>query len=72
MQGDMLGQFTCHKFNRASTIDYVILSQSLLEDVVNFSVLPLSFLSSHCPIAFTLRTEVFMIDKMLLISCPKT
>ena len=63
MQGDMLGKFTCHKFNGASTIDYAILSQSLLEDVVNFSVLPLSFFSSHCPIAFTLRTKVFKIDK---------
>ena len=63
MQGDMLGKFTCHKFNGASTIDYAILSQSLLEDMVNFSVLPLSFFSSHCPIAFTLRTKVFKIDK---------
>ena len=63
MQGDMLGQFTCHKFNGASTIDYVILSQSLLEDVVNFSVLPLSFFSGHCPIAFTLRTKAFKIEK---------
>ena len=62
-QGDMLGQFTCHKFNGASTIDYVILSQSLLEDVVNLSVLPLSLFSSHSPIAFTLRTKVFKIDK---------
>ena len=63
IQGDMSGQFTCHKFNGASTIDYVILSQSLLEDVVNFSVLPLSFFSSHCPIAFTLRIKVFKINK---------
>ena len=63
MQDDMLGLFTCHKCNGASTIDYVIFSQSLLEDVVNFSVLPLSFFSSHCPIAFTLKTKVFKIDK---------
>ena len=63
MKGDMSGQFTCHKFNGARTIDYVILSQSLFEDVVNFSVLPLSFFSNHCPIAFTLRTKVFKIDK---------
>ena len=63
MQGDTLGQFTCHNFNGASTIDYAILSQPLLEDVVNFSVLPLSFFSSHCPMAFTLRTKVFKIDK---------
>ena len=63
MQGDMLGQFTCHKFIGVSAIDYAILSQSLLEDVVNFSVLLLSFFSSHCPIAFTLRTKVFKIDK---------
>ena len=63
MQGDMLGKFTCHKFNGASTIDYASLSQSLLEDVVNFSVLPLSFFSSHRPIAFTPRTKVFKIDK---------
>ena len=48
MQGDMLGKFTRHKFNGASTTDYAILSQSLLADVVNFSVLPLSFFSSHC------------------------
>ena len=63
MQGDMLGKFICHKFNGASTTDYAILSQSLLENVVNSSVLPLSFFSSHCPIAFTLRTKVFKIDK---------
>ena len=48
MQGDLLGPFTCHKFNGASTTDYVILNQSLLEDVVNFSVLPLPFFSGHC------------------------
>ena len=61
IQGDMLiGQFTCHKFNGASTTDYVILSQSLLEDVANFSVSPSSFFSFHCPIAFTLRTKVFL------------
>ena len=63
MQGDMLGQFTCHKFNGASTIDYVSFSQSPLEDVDNFSVLPLSFFSSHCRFAFTLRTKVFKTNK---------
>ena len=49
--------------NYFCTIDYAILSQSLLEGVVNVSVSPLSFFSSHCPIVFTLRTEVFKIDK---------
>ena len=63
MQGDMLGQFTCHEFNGASTTDYVIVSQFLLDDIVNVSVFPLSFFSSHCPIAFTLKTKVFKIDK---------
>ena len=65
MQGDMLGKFTCHKFNGASTIDYAILSQSLLEDVVNFSVLPLSFFSSHCPITTLLQ-------KICHINCKAT
>ena len=59
----MSDHFTCHKFYEASTTVFSILSQSLLKDVVNFSVLPLSFVSSHCPAAFTLITEVFQMDK---------
>ena len=30
MQGDMLGQFTCHKFNGASTIIIIIMIMSFL------------------------------------------
>ena len=54
----MLGQFTF-----LNLMEQVPLIMSLLEDVVNFSVLPLSVFSSHCPIAFTIRTKVFKIDK---------
>ena len=62
IQGDRFGKFTCHKSNGASVVDYAILSNTLLRKVVYFSVLPLSFLSCHCPISFAIKTNKFFLD----------
>ena len=62
-RGDMLGKFTCYKSNGSSVTDYATVSSDLMKQMTNFSVLPLSVYSCHCPISFALKTKVFQIDK---------
>ena len=68
IQGDRFGKFTCHKSNGASVVDYAILSNTLLRKVVYFSVLPLSFLSCHCPISFAIKTNKFFLIQIRVIN----
>ena len=63
VKGDLLGKFTCYKPNRASIVNYAILSNALIKHVIYFSVLPLSSFSCHCPISFAIKTNVFHTDE---------
>ena len=54
--GDSLGYLTCHKYNGSSTVDYGIVSESLLPSILFFHVHQnLSSFSDHCRISFCLK-----------------
>lgn len=52
--GDLYGKFTCHKPAGSSVVDYVIMSESLLNNVLSFNVsdfIP-NFSDCHCKLSF--------------------
>ncbi len=49
--GDWRGQNTCHKYNGSSTVDYIIVSTSLLTNIITFRVLEQQWYTDHNPIA---------------------
>ena len=49
-----IGSFTCYTSRGQSTVDYHVLSESLLPRIKNFVIDPPSDLSDHCPLATTL------------------
>ena len=54
--GDMFGNYTCHTPNGSSTVDYVILSESILDQILYFSVsnfIP-TLSDTHCKIEWEL------------------
>ena len=57
-KGDRLGDFTCTCFtpNGASSIDYAVVSEELLTEIMGFVVSPLTDWSCHCPISFVLKS----------------
>ena len=56
--GDILGSFTCHKWNGQSTVDYCLASPSIYNNVTTFKVgIFLPTLSDHCSISITLKTN---------------
>ena len=59
IRGDNSGKFTCHKFNRASVVDYAIVSSCLLDKIIYFSVHSPDYYSCHCLISFCLKTRPF-------------
>ena len=57
--GDILGNFTSFQPNGSSVIDYGIVSQSLFESVLSFSVGNFKpWLSDHCPIHYVVGTRI--------------
>lgn len=57
--GDTLGKFTCHKPSGAIVVDYAIVSEELLKDIMYFHVHPFipTFSDCHCKISFNLRAS---------------
>ena len=55
--GDLLGQFTCHTYNGASVVDYVIVSHDLLASVVGFRVDDITEYSHHSCLSFILESQ---------------
>ena len=59
--GDTSGKFTRYPvnlFDKPSVIDYAICSQSLLEEIPYFMVLPYNGMSDHCCISLKIKTNV--------------
>ena len=55
--GDTYGNFTCYSHNGSpSTIDYMLVSENLLNDVNYFHVNDLNVHSIHCPISMSFST----------------
>ena len=55
--GDINGAHTCLKYNGSSVVDYVAVSDDLLNQVKLFRCLDFSHLSDHKPIQVTLRLQ---------------
>ena len=61
-RGDRVGNFTCFTYNGAIVIDYAIVGHDVLENIIYFTVHPLTLLSNHCYISFALKTTTFRTD----------
>ena len=56
--GDILGAFTCYKWNGMSTVDYCMVSPNIYYKIRSFQVNEfLPTLSDHCSISFKLETN---------------
>ncbi|XP_077867775.1 uncharacterized protein LOC144357229 [Saccoglossus kowalevskii] len=53
--GDWSGQLTCYGYHGASTVDYAITSETLLQNILHFKVEQLQQASDHCPIKTILK-----------------
>ena len=58
--GDCLGNFTFYNTNGQSTIDYCIVSETLLSKVEFFNVLPPNELSDHCIITTSFNFDCYV------------
>ena len=56
--GYRLGDFTYFTPNGVSSIDYAVVSEKLLTEIMGFVVSPLTDWSCHCLISFVLKSEV--------------
>ncbi|XP_013384075.1 uncharacterized protein LOC106154306 [Lingula anatina] len=56
--GNSLGYFTCYNRQGCSTVDYAIVSDGLLSDVNFFTIHPIDYLSDHCLLELSIRTNV--------------
>ena len=57
-KGDRLGDFTCFTPNGVSSIDYAVVSEELLTEIMGFVVSPLTDWSCYCLISFVLKSGV--------------
>ena len=56
--GDILGTYTCYKWNGKSTVDYCMVSPNIYHQIMSFHVNKLlATLSDHCSIEVKLRTK---------------
>ena len=58
--GDLTGQLTCHTYNGASVVDYIIASDNIRSSTRSLKVRPLLPLSDHCPIEVVLNTKTIL------------
>ena len=61
--GDSLGYFTCLTVNGLSTVDYGVLSESLLPSVLYFTNQEFNYLSDHAQIQVIIKCELKYKDK---------
>ena len=53
-----MGQFTCHTYNGASVVDYVIGSRDLQSSINNFSIGNINGFFHHCCLSFVMRVNI--------------
>ena len=70
--GDRLGNFTCFNNRGESVGDYLVLSRSLMKNVIKFKVLPPNFDFKHGPITATFKISFVKFGKGKVLSHPKT
>ena len=55
LKGDVQGNYTCYTPRGCSVVDYLIVSNTILEKVVKFCIEDLPIASDHCPLNFTIK-----------------
>ena len=70
--GDRLGNFTCFNNRGTSAADYLVLSRSLMKNIIMFKVLPPNFDSKHAPITATFKSSFVKFEKEKVRNHPKT
>ncbi len=53
--GDIMGNYTCYRYNGCSVVDYMIVSHSLLRHINSFKVMNLCPISDHKPLICTIH-----------------
>ena len=58
---DMIGKYTCFKYNGCSVVDYIMVDRDVHENAMYFKVMPLTSLSDHCQIKteLTIKPRAF-------------
>ncbi|KAL5253154.1 hypothetical protein ACHWQZ_G013064 [Mnemiopsis leidyi] len=57
MIGDVIGDFTCLRYNGSSVVDYIATSPHLRKQIRKFTVMPFTNLSDHRPIKCSINME---------------
>ena len=68
--GDSFGCLTCHTPNGSSVVDYMIVNEEFLDQLLYFKVLDFrGEVSDHCPISAAWKCNVSIIDKTYRNDC---
>ena len=70
--GDKLRNFTCFNNRGASIVDYLVLSRSLMKNVIKLKVLLPNFDSKHAPTTATFKSSFVKFGKGKVLNHPKT
>ena len=70
--GDRFRNFTYFINMGASVVDYLVLSRSLIKNIINFEVLPPNFDSKHTRITATFKSSFVKFGKEKMLNHPKT
>ena len=54
---------------RASVVDHAVIGHDMFQNIIYFTVHPLTLLSNHCCILFVLRPNTFQLTVAELIFC---
>ena len=66
--GDIQGSKTCHKLNGSSTVDYIIVSSGIWNNVTTFRVLEEEWFTDHSPLSCHMRLLSSRIKPMVEIN----
>ena len=70
ISGDSLGEMTCYNYKGASVVDYFILDDYLIPNVVSFKISAPQFRSCHSMLHLTLKKDPITIEEDLLNDLP--
>ena len=55
--GDLEGRYTCYKYNGQSVVDYFIVNEKFINNIILFKVGNISYLSDHCSISIIINLK---------------
>ena len=56
--GDITGDFTCHRYNGSSVVDYMLASHHLRQSIKQFNVVRFTTFSDHCPTSCVINSSI--------------